>query len=81
MKTFATPLSDDAYDDLRCVTTHLGVAPEDFARHVLARAISRQKTRMLEAQHQEGYARQPVKPGEFDLNAADPLLPDSDETW
>lgn len=81
MKTLATPLSDDAYDDLRRVTAHLGVAPEDFVSLVLARAISRQKTRMLEAEHGAGYERQPVKPGEFDLNAVDPLLPEDDETW
>jgi hypothetical protein len=81
MKTLVTPISDDTYDDLHRVTAHLGVAPEDFVGRVLARAVRRQKMRMLEEQHRAGYESQPVRAGEFDLNAADPLLPGDDETW
>ena len=38
-----------------------------FIRHALETEIRRQGIRDEEARHAEGYARHPVRPGEFDL--------------
>lgn len=38
-----------------------------FIRAALEAAIMRERIREQEAQHAEGYARQPVEPGEFDV--------------
>ena len=38
-----------------------------FIRHAIEAEIRRERTRQLEEQHAQGYARKPVEPGEFDV--------------
>jgi metal-responsive CopG/Arc/MetJ family transcriptional regulator len=38
-----------------------------FAREALRAALAKQRERELEDKHRRGYARSPVRPGEFDV--------------
>ncbi len=48
------------------VIRSLAMSRADFARIALELALRNQKTIALEQQHAQGYARNPVKPDEFD---------------
>jgi hypothetical protein len=52
--------------ELDRASRELGVTRSAFIRDVLRRAVQRHKIARMERKHAEGYARYPVRPGEFD---------------
>jgi metal-responsive CopG/Arc/MetJ family transcriptional regulator len=48
------------------VTQSLAVTRDEFFRQALETALRRNQIRILERRDEEGYARHPVAPGEFD---------------
>lgn len=66
MKTVQMTLDDALVEEVDRVVHTLGTTRSSFTRDALREALARVKERHLEEQHRTGYARHPVKPGEFD---------------
>lgn len=49
------------------VTKQLGTSRSAFTRDALRAALEKMRERELERRHREGYAKKPVKKGEFSL--------------
>lgn len=65
MKTVQMTLDDELVREIDRVVKRLGTTRSAFAREALRAALARLRRRELERKHREGYARQPVEPGEF----------------
>lgn len=66
MATIELTLDESLLAEVDRVTRQLSMTRADFARLALELALRNQKLIALEQQHAQGYARTPVKPGEFD---------------
>ncbi|HEY0077474.1 MAG TPA: hypothetical protein VGB73_02430 [Pyrinomonadaceae bacterium] len=66
METIELTLDESLLAEVDRVTQKLAMTRGDFARLALEMALRNQKTIAREQQHAQGYARNPVKPEEFD---------------
>ena len=66
METIELTIDESLLAEVDRVTRRLSMTRDDFARLALELALRNQQTIALERQHAQGYARHPVKPGEFD---------------
>lgn len=66
METIELTIDESLLAEVDRVTRQLSMTRADFARIALELALRNQKTIALEQQHAQGYARNPVEPGEFD---------------
>lgn len=65
MKTVQMTLDDSLVDAVDRAARSLGTTRSAFARDALRAALVNLKEREMEHRHREGYARKPVRPGEF----------------
>ena len=65
MRTVQMTLEDDLVRAIDHVVKKLGTTRSAFAREALRAAVALERRKEMERQHREGYARQPVAPGEF----------------
>jgi CopG family transcriptional regulator / antitoxin EndoAI len=66
LKTVQMTLDEDLVEAVDRVAKKLGTSRSAFARHALRAALAREQTLGLERRHRQGYARRPVRRGEFD---------------
>jgi metal-responsive CopG/Arc/MetJ family transcriptional regulator len=66
MKTVQMTLDEDLVEAVDRVAKRLRTSRSAFARDALRAALAMVKTRGLEQRHRDGYARSPVRRGEFD---------------
>lgn len=67
MKTIQMTIDEQLLDQVDASSAELGVDRSAFIREALRQAMAHLRATDLERQHAAGYARHPVKPGEFDL--------------
>ena len=67
MKTVQMTLDESLLEEVDHVTQDLNITRSAFIRSALRLALRRHNKAKLEHQHTEGYARDPVMPGEFDV--------------
>jgi metal-responsive CopG/Arc/MetJ family transcriptional regulator len=67
MKTIQMTIDEGLLSDVDQVIAELQTTRSAFIRSALSLALRQHRTRLRERQHAEGYARNPVVPGEFDL--------------
>ena len=67
MKTVQMTLDEDLVIAVDRVAKRLGTTRSAFTRDALRSALGRIRMRELERTHREGYARKPVKKGEFSI--------------
>jgi metal-responsive CopG/Arc/MetJ family transcriptional regulator len=65
MRTVQMTLDDELIREIDQVVKRLGTTRSAFTRETLRAALAQSRHRDMERQHCEGYARQPVQPGEF----------------
>ncbi len=65
MKTVQMTLDEALVREIDQVVKKLGTTRSAFARDALRAALVQIRCREMERKHRQGYARQPVKPGEF----------------
>ena len=66
METIELTIDESLLAEVDRAIRRLSMTRADFARLALELALRNQKTISLERQHAQGYADNPVKPGEFD---------------
>lgn len=66
METIELTIEESLLAEVDRATEQLSITRSDFTRLALELALRNQKIIALEQQHSRGYARHPVKPGEFD---------------
>jgi metal-responsive CopG/Arc/MetJ family transcriptional regulator len=66
MKTVQMTLDEELVAAVDRVVRRLGTSRSAFAREALRDALRRVRVRSLERKQQDGYARRPVRRGEFD---------------
>lgn len=66
MTTIQLAIDDALLTEIDRVTQALAITRAEFMRQALAMALHRHEIKRLEQQHEEGYRRFPVAPGEFD---------------
>ena len=67
MKTIQMTIDEPLLDEVDHVIQDLKTTRSAFIRSALHLALRQYAVSRLEQQHAEGYARYPVKPGEFDI--------------
>jgi metal-responsive CopG/Arc/MetJ family transcriptional regulator len=67
MKTIQMTIDEALLTAVDRTIAELNTTRSAFIREALEAALRRHDTRKLEQQHAEGYMRQPVTPGEFDV--------------
>ena len=67
MRTVQMTLDEDLVSAVDKAAKQLGTTRSAFAREALRDALRRVRVKELEQRHQEGYARRPVKRGEFSV--------------
>jgi len=67
MKTIQMTIDEPLLDEVDQVIQDLKTTRSAFIRSALQLALRQYAVSKLEQQHAEGYARQPVTPGEFDI--------------
>jgi Arc/MetJ family transcription regulator len=65
MPTVQMTLDDVLIQEIDQVVKELGTTRSAFAREAFRAAIAQVRRQAMERRHGEGYARQPVQPGEF----------------
>jgi len=65
MKTVQMTLDEDLVEAVDRVARKLGTSRSAFTRDALRQALARVRARNLEQRHRAGYARLPVRRGEF----------------
>ena len=66
MKTVQMTLDEELVAAVDRVVRRLGTSRSAFAREALRDALRRVRVRSLEQKQRDGYARKPVRRGEFD---------------
>jgi metal-responsive CopG/Arc/MetJ family transcriptional regulator len=66
MKTVQMTLDEELVAAVDRVARRLGTSRSAFAREALRDALRRVRVRSLEQRQRDGYARKPVRRGEFD---------------
>lgn len=72
MKTIQMTIDEPLLAEVDRVTEGLNTTRSAFMREALQLALRRYRIVALEQRHAQGYARQPVEPGEFDLWETEP---------
>jgi metal-responsive CopG/Arc/MetJ family transcriptional regulator len=67
MKTVQMTLDAELVSAVDRTARRLGTTRSGFTRDALRAALDRFRARELEQKHREGYARKPVRKGEFSL--------------
>ena len=67
MRTVQMTLDEELVAAVDSVTKQLGTTRSAFAREALRSALKKVRTSELERKQRLGYARKPVKNGEFDV--------------
>jgi metal-responsive CopG/Arc/MetJ family transcriptional regulator len=67
MKTVQMTLDEDLIAAVDKVAKRLGTTRSALTREALRATLARVRARELERKHREGYARKPVKRGEFSV--------------
>jgi metal-responsive CopG/Arc/MetJ family transcriptional regulator len=67
MRTVQLTLDEDLVAAVDKVAAELGTTRSGFTREPLRAALAHARERALEKKHREGYARKPVRRGEFSL--------------
>ena len=67
MKTVQMTLDEDLVAAVDKAAKRLGKTRSALTREALRAALAGMRTRDLERKHRDGYARKPVKKGEFDV--------------
>lgn len=71
MKTVQMTLDEDLVAQVDRAVRRLGTTRSAFARDALRAALATISTRDLERRHREGYAKKPVRRGEFSVREGD----------
>ena len=66
MRTVQMTLDDELVTAVDKAAKRLKTTRSGFTRDALRYALAKLGTKELERRHREGYARKPVRPGEFD---------------
>lgn len=74
MKTVQMTLDEDLVAQVDKAAKQLGTTRSAFAREALRAALAQIHVRELEQKHRQGYARKPVRRGEFSI-------PERDRAW
>ncbi len=77
MKAIQMTLDEDLVTAVDRAAKQLGTTRSAFTREALRSALERLRARELERRHREGYARKPVKKGEFSGWEREQVWPDS----
>lgn len=67
MKTIQMTIDEPLLNAVDKLISDLNTTRSAFIRDALILALQCHKTSQLEHKHAEGYARHPIKPGEFDV--------------
>ena len=67
MKTIQMTIDESLLEEVDVVSQDLKTSRSAFIRTALQRALRQHAIEKLEKLHAEGYARHPVRPGEFDV--------------
>ena len=67
MRTVQMTLEDELVMAVDRAAKRLKTTRSAFARDALRSALQRLRTQELERKHRQGYAKKPVKQGEFDI--------------
>ena len=67
MKTIQMTIDEPLLAEVDQVIQVLNTTRSAFIREALQLALKQQKIRQLEQQHEIGYRKHPVEPGEFDI--------------
>jgi len=70
-------LDEDLLTSVDKAAKRLNMTRCAFVRSALGEALDRLTTSELERRHRQGYERQPVRPGEFDVWEDEQVWPDS----
>ena len=65
IKTIQMTIDESLLEEVDSTSAELGMNRSAFIREALRQAMERFRTVELERKHAAGYARKPVKPGEF----------------
>ncbi|HEV2064913.1 MAG TPA: CopG family transcriptional regulator [Thermoanaerobaculia bacterium] len=76
MKTVQMTLDEDLVEAVDRVARKLGKSRSAFAREALREALARVQGKAQEAKHRAGYARKPVRRGEFSLWESEQVWPE-----
>lgn len=76
MRTVQMTLDEDLVEAVDRVARKLGKSRSAFAREALRDALARVRVKAQEAKHREGYARKPVRRGEFSLWESEQVWPE-----
>ena len=76
MRTVQMTLEEDLVAAVDKAAKRLGTTRSAFAREALREALDKIRLRQLERKHREGYARKPVRQGEFDVWSPEQVWPD-----
>ena len=71
MKTIQMTIDEILLEQVDHLIVALGTTRSAFIREALQVALRKYAVGVLEEQHEQGYARHPVRPGEFDVWAAE----------
>ena len=66
MKTVQMTIDESLVEAVDRAARKLGKSLSAFTREALREALARERIRNLERRHRQGYARHPVRVGEFD---------------
>jgi len=76
MKTVQMTLDEDLVEAVDRAARKLGKSRSAFTRQALRDALALMRARALEEKHRAGYARKPVRRGEFSLWEAEQVWPE-----
>jgi CopG family transcriptional regulator / antitoxin EndoAI len=76
MRTVQMTLDEDLVEAVDRAARKLRTTRSAFARRALRDALAQDRSRALEAKHRAGYARKPVRPGEFDVWESEQVWPE-----
>lgn len=65
MRTVQMTLDEDLVEAVDRAVERLGTTRSAFTRQALAHSLAQLQEQELERRHRQGYAKQPVTPGEF----------------
>ena len=75
MRTVQMTLDEDLVAAVDKAAKRLGTTRSAFAREALREALDKVRLSQLERKHREGYARKPVRQGEFDVWSSEQVWP------
>ena len=76
MRTVQMTLEEDLVEAVDRAARKLGTTRSAFARKALREALARARDRALEEKHRVGYARKPVRSGEFEVWESEQVWPE-----